>query len=238
MTAGLSSRWAPRAVMASALASFPMCYGPEFISRELDLRAWMSGVTLDFSRPGKPTDDAFIETFNGPFRAEYLNASWFLSLEDARSKCEAWRTEYNEVRPSRDSLGTGGPVSGASPIRPALTFKLDQSPGAAQAANRLRQSAMTRGFTSIATAVSSSITCRTEQSLARAIGSISVSEVRSKAPVQCRPSGTVRPRDTNLPQVSYPPHWVGELSTSAIEQHQSHWCAVPPGGETRRLRGR
>ena len=69
--------------------------GPEFISKGLDLWAWMTGVTLDFSRPGKPTDNAFIESF----RAECLNASWFLSLEDARSKCEAWRTDYNEICP-------------------------------------------------------------------------------------------------------------------------------------------
>ena len=63
--------------------------GPEFTSKDLNLRAWMTGVTLDFSRPGKPTDNTFIESFNGSFRAECLNASWFLSLEDARSKCEA-----------------------------------------------------------------------------------------------------------------------------------------------------
>lgn len=73
--------------------------GPEFISKALDLWAYPNGVTLDFSRPDKPTDNAFIESFNGSFRAECLNASWFLSLEDARSVCEAWRIEYNEVRP-------------------------------------------------------------------------------------------------------------------------------------------
>src|SRR5262249_236188 len=47
------------------------------------------GVTLDFSRPGKPTDNAFIESFNGKFRAECLNAHWFMSLDDARRKCES-----------------------------------------------------------------------------------------------------------------------------------------------------
>ena len=51
--------------------------GPEFISRELDLWAYMKGVTLDFSRPGKPTDNAYIESLNGKFRAECLNANWF-----------------------------------------------------------------------------------------------------------------------------------------------------------------
>jgi putative transposase len=68
-------------------------------SPELDLWAFMRGVTLDFSRPGKPTDNAFIESLNGKFRAECLNANWFLSLDEARRKCEAWRRDYNEVRP-------------------------------------------------------------------------------------------------------------------------------------------
>jgi putative transposase len=56
-------------------------------------------VTLDFSRPGKPTDNAFIEAFNGRFRAECLNAHWFLSLADAQKKLEDWRKYYNEERP-------------------------------------------------------------------------------------------------------------------------------------------
>ena len=73
--------------------------GPEFISRDLDLWAYQNDVILDFSRPGKPTDNAFIESFNGKFRAECLNAHWFMGLEDARSKLEAWRRDYNEVRP-------------------------------------------------------------------------------------------------------------------------------------------
>jgi len=64
--------------------------GPEFVSKELDMWAYMKGVTLDFSRPGKPTDNAFIESFNGKFRAECLNANWFMSLDEARAKCEAW----------------------------------------------------------------------------------------------------------------------------------------------------
>lgn len=83
--------------------------GPEFISKDLDLWAYLNGVTLDFSRPGKPTDNAFVEAFNGKFRAECLNASWFLSLDDARSKCEAWRCDYNEVRP-HSSIGHKAPI--------------------------------------------------------------------------------------------------------------------------------
>lgn len=78
--------------------------GPEFIGKVLDRWAYENGVTLDFSRPGKPTDNAFIESFNGSFRDECLNAHWFLSLQDAREKIEAWRKEYNEFRP-HSSLG-------------------------------------------------------------------------------------------------------------------------------------
>jgi len=73
--------------------------GSEFISRDLDLWAYQNDVTLDFSRPGKPTDNAFIEYFNGRFRAECLNTHWFLGLADAREKLECWRRDYNEVRP-------------------------------------------------------------------------------------------------------------------------------------------
>ena len=65
--------------------------GSEFISKALDKWCYDNGVTLDFSRPGKPTDNPFIESFNGSFRDECLNAHWFLSLEDAQQKVEAWR---------------------------------------------------------------------------------------------------------------------------------------------------
>ena len=73
--------------------------GPEFASKSLDLWAYLNGVQLDFSRPGKPTDNAVIESFNGKFREECLNQSWFLSLEEAKYKIELWSGEYNEVRP-------------------------------------------------------------------------------------------------------------------------------------------
>jgi len=69
--------------------------GTEFVSRDLDLWAYQRGVTLDFSRPGKPTDNAFIEAFNGRFRVECLNAHWFLNLADAQKKMEDWRRYYN-----------------------------------------------------------------------------------------------------------------------------------------------
>ena len=83
--------------------------GSEFVSRDLDLWAYQRGVTLDFSRPGKPTDNAFIESFNGKFRAECLNAHWFMTLDDARRKCEAWRRHYNEERP-HSSIGNKVPI--------------------------------------------------------------------------------------------------------------------------------
>ena len=73
--------------------------GSEFISKALDLWAYENEVTLDFSRPGKPTDNPFIESFNGSFRDECLNLNWFLSLDDAQQKIEAWRVDYNEYRP-------------------------------------------------------------------------------------------------------------------------------------------
>jgi putative transposase len=65
--------------------------GPEFISKALDRWPYENGVTLDFSRPGKPTDNACMASFNGRFRDECLNTDWFLSLADARSKIDAWR---------------------------------------------------------------------------------------------------------------------------------------------------
>lgn len=71
--------------------------GSEFISRDLDLWAYANDVTLDFSRPGKPTDNAYIESFNGKFRAECLNQHWFLTLDDARQKMEDWRKDLYEV---------------------------------------------------------------------------------------------------------------------------------------------
>ena len=73
--------------------------GPEFAGRMLDQWAYLNGVEIDFSRPGKPTDNAFIEAFNARLRIECLNASWFLSLTDARERIEQWRIDYNEDRP-------------------------------------------------------------------------------------------------------------------------------------------
>jgi transposase InsO family protein len=84
--------------------------GSEFVSRDLDLWAYTRGVTLDFSRPGTPTDNAVIGAFNGRFRAECLNAHWFMSLEDARQKMEAWRRYYDEERP-HGAIGQKVPIT-------------------------------------------------------------------------------------------------------------------------------
>ena len=88
--------------------------GSEFISRDLDLWAYAKGVTLDFSRPGKPTDNAFAEAFNSRVRAECMNAHWFMSLADAREKLEAWRRYYNEERP-HGAIGNKPPISLLNP---------------------------------------------------------------------------------------------------------------------------
>ena len=73
--------------------------GSEFTGRLMDMWAYHHDVRLDFSRPGKPTDNSFVETFNGSLRDECLNVHWFASLAEARSTLEAWRQDYNESRP-------------------------------------------------------------------------------------------------------------------------------------------
>lgn len=82
--------------------------GSEFISKVLDQWAYLNGVELDFSRPGKPTDNAMIESFNARVRAECLNENWFLSLDDARGKIEGWLHHYNTERP-HGALGDRSP---------------------------------------------------------------------------------------------------------------------------------
>ena len=95
--------------------------GSEFVSKDLDLWAYQKDVTLDFSRPGKPTDNAFIESLNGKFRAECLNTHWFMNVSDAQRKCDIWRRDYNEVRP-HSAIGNKPPIAllnssyGACPV--------------------------------------------------------------------------------------------------------------------------
>ncbi len=83
--------------------------GSEFSGRLLDLWAYHHQARIDFSRPGKPTDNCYIESFNGSFRDECLNLHWFDTLEDAKVIIEAWRRDYNESRPHM-ALGGQSPV--------------------------------------------------------------------------------------------------------------------------------
>lgn len=75
--------------------------GTEFTAEALDQWAYNNRIELDFSRPGKPTDNAFVESFNASVRKGLLNTSWFATLEDARRAARPWQHEYNEIRPHR-----------------------------------------------------------------------------------------------------------------------------------------
>lgn len=78
--------------------------GPEFAGKAMDAWAYETGVKLSFIRPGKPIENAYIESFNGKFRDECLNEHWWLSMSHARQTIETWRVEYNTERP-HSSLG-------------------------------------------------------------------------------------------------------------------------------------
>ncbi len=96
-----SKRGAPRTLFCDN--------GSEFTSQVMDLWAYHHKVEIAFSRPGKPTGNAFVESFNGTLRDECLNVHWFTSLADAREQIERWRVEYNESRPHR-ALGEVPPA--------------------------------------------------------------------------------------------------------------------------------
>jgi putative transposase len=91
--------------------------GSEFSGQLLDLWAYHHQAKIDFSRPGKPTDNCFIETFNGSLRDECLNIHWFASLAEARTVVEAWRRDYNESRPHM-ALGNRTPAAFAREVGP------------------------------------------------------------------------------------------------------------------------
>lgn len=84
--------------------SITVDHGTEFTSKALDAWAWEHRVLLDFTRPGKPTDNGLCESFNGRLRDECLNTHEFTSLDHAKEVIEAWRKDYNEQRP-HGSLG-------------------------------------------------------------------------------------------------------------------------------------
>jgi len=101
--------------------------GSEFISKAMDRWAYENAVELDFSRPGKPTDNAKVESFNGRLRSECLNAHWFLSLDDAKRKIEAWRQYYNEIRP-HSALNWATPAEYARRMRKAAQSHASTEP--------------------------------------------------------------------------------------------------------------
>ena len=107
------TRGTPRAIVCDN--------GPEFRSDALDQWADRCGVALQFIQPGKPVQNAFAESFNGRLRDECLNESWFVSLHDAQQTIEAWRLDYNNVRP-HSSLDDQTPAAFAeSFLMPQLT---------------------------------------------------------------------------------------------------------------------
>jgi putative transposase len=92
-----------------APASITVDNGTEFASKAMDVWAYQYGVQLDFIRPGRPTENGYIESFNGRLRDECLNVEVFFTLADVRDKLEHWRQDYNQVRP-HSSLRDSAPA--------------------------------------------------------------------------------------------------------------------------------
>ena len=95
--------------------SITVDHGPEFEGQVLDAWAYAANVQLAFIRPGKPNENAYIESFNGKFRDECLNEHWFISMSHARRVIEAWRIEYNTER-THSSLGNLTPEEFATKL--------------------------------------------------------------------------------------------------------------------------
>jgi putative transposase len=100
----------------------------EFTSQAMDLWAYQAGVQIDLCRPGKPTDHAFVESFNGTLRAECLDAHWFATLAEAKQVIEAWRREYHESRPHR-ALGERTPHEIACEFEASREFTSTKTDG-------------------------------------------------------------------------------------------------------------
>jgi putative transposase len=92
--------------------------GTEFYSKAMDRWAYLNGVSLEFIRPGKPIENSYIESFNGRLRDECLNVHLFFGVDDARRKLEAWREDYNTVRPH-------GSLNNLSPFEYLLSCQKD-----------------------------------------------------------------------------------------------------------------
>jgi len=97
--------------------------GPEFISKAMDAWAYSAGVKLHFIRPGKPVENAYVESFNGRFRDECLNMHWFTSIQDAARIIEAWKNDYNHQRP-HSSLNGLTPIEFADKVNAGLTLSV------------------------------------------------------------------------------------------------------------------
>jgi putative transposase len=108
--------------------------GPEFISKAVEQWAYENGVEWRFITPGKPTENAYIESFNARFRDECLNENWFLTLADARQKIEQWRQDYNQRRP-HSSLGYRTPNEFAQKMA-SMSCGQDGGPAALENASR------------------------------------------------------------------------------------------------------
>jgi len=110
--------------------SITVDHGPEFESQVLDAWAYRRGVRLAFIRPGKPVENAYIESFNGRFRDECLNEHWFINMAHARAVIECWRVEYNTERP-HGALGYLTPQQYAHAKQEALALRasaMDKTP--------------------------------------------------------------------------------------------------------------
>jgi putative transposase len=95
-----ATRVMERIAATRPLPKFIVCdNGPEFTGSAFDSWAHRRGVRVHFIRPGKPIENAYAESFNGKLRDECLNENWFVTMDDARSRIEAWRLDYNQVRP-------------------------------------------------------------------------------------------------------------------------------------------
>jgi putative transposase len=114
--------------------SITVDHGPEFEGQALDAWAFEKGVQLAFIRPGKPVENAYVESFNGKFRDECLNEHWFITMAQARGVIERWRIEYNEERPHQ-SLKDLTPALYAATLRKnrkteeVVTSTADSNPG-------------------------------------------------------------------------------------------------------------
>ena len=104
--------------------------GPEFTGRALDQWAHANGVKLMLIQPGKPTQNAYIESFNGRFRDECLNEHWFVTLEQAKAQIAEWRRDYNEVRPHSS-------LQGRTPAEFAATIRADGTIATKPASDKL-----------------------------------------------------------------------------------------------------